>query len=35
MKGNVAVLVVLCIVIAGILVYYFGFGGLDLSPLTR
>lgn len=33
MKGNVAVLVVLCIIIVGILIYYFGFNGLDLSVL--
>lgn len=33
MKGNVLFLVVLCIIIVGLLIYYFGFGGIDLSVL--
>ncbi len=33
MKGNATLLIILCVVIAGLLVYYFGFGGLDLSVL--
>ena len=33
MKGNVLFLVILCIAIVGLLIYYFGFGGLDLSVL--
>lgn len=35
MKGNATVLIILCVVIVALLVYYFGFGGLDLSVLTK
>ncbi len=33
MKGNAVVLIILCMIIVGILIYYFGFNGLDLSVL--
>lgn len=33
MKGNAVILIILCMIIAAILVYYLGFNGLDLSVL--
>lgn len=33
MKGNATLLILLCVIIAGLLIYYFGFGGLDISAL--